>query len=259
MNTHIECTSDSLDHNIQTHLLLDYDKYFKVKAITEKYIKCPLTQSIFIDPVITNTGITYEKNLIEKSINCGNLCHITGKIITSFIPNVLVKNLIEIYKYNSEDFYNKLLKIITCPINNLIFSDPVVCNTGITYEKNSIEKWLENNETCPINNVILISLTRDSILKKLIDEIGSNLTTYENWKRHYSIEYVFQTVNYGNTNQGSIYKLSKLIGKNFKSLNEIKKQKNINPHKLPITLTREMFELLFHQSRIFCFTYELDY
>ena len=61
---------------------------------------CPITNSTFIDPVITPFGQTYEKNAIEKWIEKYHTSPITKKHleINSLIPNYALKNLIEEYK-----------------------------------------------------------------------------------------------------------------------------------------------------------------
>ncbi|GFZ00192.1 ARM repeat superfamily protein [Actinidia rufa] len=46
-----------------------------------------------------------------------------------------------------------------CPISLDVMKDPVALSTGITYDRESIEKWIESgNHTCPITNQVLKSL-----------------------------------------------------------------------------------------------------
>jgi hypothetical protein len=40
---------------------------------------------------------------------------------------------------------------LTCPITTLIFLEPVSINSGITYEKSAIVRWLQQNSSCPIS------------------------------------------------------------------------------------------------------------
>uniref|UniRef100_A0A7N0VCB6 U-box domain-containing protein n=1 Tax=Kalanchoe fedtschenkoi TaxID=63787 RepID=A0A7N0VCB6_KALFE len=46
-----------------------------------------------------------------------------------------------------------------CPISLDLMKDPVTLSTGITYDRQSIETWLENgsNKTCPVTNRVLSS------------------------------------------------------------------------------------------------------
>lgn len=69
-----------------------------------------------------------------------------------------------------------------CPISIDLMKDPVIISTGITYDRTSIEKWIESgNNTCPVTNTILT--THDQIpnhtIRKMIQgwcvEIGSSL------------------------------------------------------------------------------------
>ncbi|GAV60462.1 U-box domain-containing protein [Cephalotus follicularis] len=43
-----------------------------------------------------------------------------------------------------------------CPISLDLMKDPVTLHTGITYDRENIEKWIEaGNETCPVTNQVL--------------------------------------------------------------------------------------------------------
>lgn len=53
---------------------------------------------------------------------------------------------------NMEDLKRKMLNIVTCPISNLIFDDPVVSKYGKTFERTEIERWLEIRKVCPLTN-----------------------------------------------------------------------------------------------------------
>ncbi|OIW05173.1 hypothetical protein TanjilG_19804 [Lupinus angustifolius] len=60
-----------------------------------------------------------------------------------------------------------------CPISLEIMKDPVTISTGITYDRESIEKWLftEKNKTCPITKQPFsdsIDLTPNHTLRRLI-------------------------------------------------------------------------------------------
>ncbi|KAK2664596.1 hypothetical protein Ddye_003170 [Dipteronia dyeriana] len=60
-----------------------------------------------------------------------------------------------------------------CPISLDLMKDPVTLSSGITYDRESIEKWLEDgNFTCPVTNQVLRSFDRipNHILRKMIQE-----------------------------------------------------------------------------------------
>ncbi|MQL41471.1 U-box domain-containing protein, partial [Escherichia coli] len=45
-----------------------------------------------------------------------------------------------------------------CPVSLELMNDPVTLPTGITYDRESIEKWIEaGNKTCPVTNQVLTS------------------------------------------------------------------------------------------------------
>ncbi|GMI98448.1 hypothetical protein HRI_003514100 [Hibiscus trionum] len=46
-----------------------------------------------------------------------------------------------------------------CPISLDLMKDPVTLSTGITYDRQSIDKWIEaGNFTCPLTNQVLRTL-----------------------------------------------------------------------------------------------------
>ncbi|XP_044507707.1 E3 ubiquitin-protein ligase PUB23-like [Mangifera indica] len=60
-----------------------------------------------------------------------------------------------------------------CPISLEIMKDPVTVSTGITYDRQSIEKWLfsEKNNTCPVTKQVLptdYDLTPNHAVRRLI-------------------------------------------------------------------------------------------
>ncbi|KAK6938825.1 U-box domain [Dillenia turbinata] len=60
-----------------------------------------------------------------------------------------------------------------CPISGRLMYDPVVIASGQTFEKASIEKWLnEGNQICPVTGTALIhlSLTVNAAIKELISK-----------------------------------------------------------------------------------------
>tara|TARA_Y100000741_G_scaffold99818_1_gene74102 strand:+ start:245 stop:535 length:291 start_codon:yes stop_codon:yes gene_type:complete len=59
-------------------------------------ILCPISHQIMIQPVITNTGITYEKKFLYTWLEENKLCPVTKKIIDkdSIVPNIQLKNTI---------------------------------------------------------------------------------------------------------------------------------------------------------------------
>lgn len=60
-----------------------------------------------------------------------------------------------------------------CPISLDLMKDPVTLSTGITYDRESIEKWTEaGNQTCPVTNQVLTSfeVIPNHALRKMIQD-----------------------------------------------------------------------------------------
>ena len=77
-------------------------------TIEDKYpeIVCSLTNELMINPVITNKGISYEKEAIEEWLNNKKICPITNEYLdkTLLITNYTLKNLIS--KLNTDNNKN---------------------------------------------------------------------------------------------------------------------------------------------------------
>ena len=59
-----------------------------------------------------------------------------------------------------------------CPISCALFKDPVVCQDGVTYERQYIDQWLQNSNTSPITREEISDTTqyRNIALKSAMDE-----------------------------------------------------------------------------------------
>ena len=66
------------------------------------------------------------------------------------------------------------LPSFSCPLTFDVMRDPVMlAETGQTYEREEIERWLSNNDTCPSTNVRLHGkhqLVSNIGLRKAIEE-----------------------------------------------------------------------------------------
>ena len=73
-------------------------------------------------------------------------------------------------EYSADDTFR-------CPITKEILVEPyIMVDTGITYERSAIKKWLQDHNTCPLTNIQLKSrkIIKNKILETLIDEHISN-------------------------------------------------------------------------------------
>jgi len=66
---------------------------------------CPLTKEIFVDPVVTSDGTTYERFVISKILTrLGNRCPLKGNNLESstLISNIILKKIIEDFSKNAK-------------------------------------------------------------------------------------------------------------------------------------------------------------
>lgn len=63
-----------------------------------------------------------------------------------------------------------------CPITQEIMRDPVMCCDGHSYERNAIMRWLQNNNTSPMTNLIMddTSMYPNISLRQNIEEFVNN-------------------------------------------------------------------------------------
>ncbi|KAL9641487.1 hypothetical protein ABK040_013412 [Willaertia magna] len=80
-------------------------------------------------------------------------------------------NSTEVIEKQIEEWRKKLDKFI-CPISQQIMINPVIIETGQTYERKSIEEWFKLKNTCPSTGLQVKSktLTNNYVLKTTIQE-----------------------------------------------------------------------------------------
>lgn len=80
----------------------------------------------------------------------------------------------------------KLNHLLTCPLTQQIFREPVTTDDGTTFERSAIESWFQTNDTNPLTKEKLASKTlipnrqvqdmvvyfRDQLVKQFVDVIG---------------------------------------------------------------------------------------
>ncbi|QCD91035.1 STIP1 homology and U-box containing protein 1 [Vigna unguiculata] len=89
-------------HHVESDQSLNYDQYITHSSelggvdLPEEY-KCPISSRLMYDPVIIESGVTYERMWIKKWFDGGNdICPKTRKALihTALTPNVVMKDLI---------------------------------------------------------------------------------------------------------------------------------------------------------------------
>ena len=139
---------------------LDIDKNkFREMSLTYiknnliKYLTCPLTKNIFIDPVTTLDGHTFERDEILKEINSKGQNPLTGmKLTTNEIKeNKLVAKISNVFRTNKDFKFDTLIeirKLLINPNTNAFYLNPYVIwagsRTGETGEEESDSIKYEN-------------------------------------------------------------------------------------------------------------------
>ncbi|KAK1421511.1 hypothetical protein QVD17_23905 [Tagetes erecta] len=71
---------------------------FQIELTIPAHFRCPISLDMMKDPVTLSTGITYDRESIEKWIRDGNqTCPVTNQFLTSFdqIPNHMIRRMIQ--------------------------------------------------------------------------------------------------------------------------------------------------------------------
>lgn len=116
---------------------------------------CPLTKKIFLEPVVLNSGMTYEYEAIKEWVRYSSKCPITGQEIKSAGKNLVLKELISHKKiYTVNIFFND---------TNFLRSLELDRENGNNNEKNQLNSrcYLKDN-----NLVVDIFIDYEIYIKK---------------------------------------------------------------------------------------------
>ncbi|KAL5722009.1 RxLR effector protein Avr3a [Ranunculus cassubicifolius] len=75
-----------------------YEKSPRLEITIPNHFRCPISLDLMKDPVTLSTGITYDRESIEKWVEAGNLtCPVTNQVLTSLeqIPNHAIRRMIQ--------------------------------------------------------------------------------------------------------------------------------------------------------------------
>lgn len=59
---------------------------------------------------------------------------------------------------------------MVCPISFELMTDPVILNTGISYQRAHISAWLQNHTACPVTNQNVTTLQPNITLRNAVEE-----------------------------------------------------------------------------------------
>ncbi|KAL9646355.1 hypothetical protein ABK040_014507 [Willaertia magna] len=133
-----------------------------------------------------------------------------------------------------EEWKNKYLNKYICSISQQLMIDPVIIETGHTFERSSIEEWLKSKNTCPI--------TRKKLKVKVpTPNFGLRLTINENIEKY--IKKLIKHVKLWTNDINLIDLCSELINE---SLDLIKNNNNFNNLQNELKLLK--FDILLNQN-----------
>ena len=198
---------------------------------SNNYLKCPLTKKLIkIAIVLVDDGYSYEKEAINEWLKTNVTSPVTGiklenkKCIDNFLLQTIING--EEYEFNCPISYNKMY-------------DPVLINTGHTFDKVSIEKHFKTKNTNPLTNEILtdkklisnntirnlIYDSFDNCRKKLkISEIINFLTRIDNLE---ILDVVKELASSYEKNHNMYMKICKVVENYIENNNKIKLKNDI--------------------------------
>ncbi len=140
-------------------------------AIT--HLLCPFTQKLFKQPVIIETGHSFEKGELTDLLTH---CPLTKKKLTfqSFIPNLAIESIAQrLAASKTQDTFFERMPAFASPISGRLFQKPVVVSSGITYEESEADALFAQNNLCPVMGVPLIPSIKipNLALKELMEVV----------------------------------------------------------------------------------------
>ena len=155
----------------------------RLEFLKEKFydaLTCPISLDIFKEPVIVNSGHTYEKEYIMKIINDTGIDPLTRKPLNKHIviDNYLVNKLNNVFNSGinfNENIFNKMIELLKCHLSKKIFHEPYLASVGykgMTYERSYIETYVFNKKKDPtFNENIQGDLIKNYVIKDMVDAL----------------------------------------------------------------------------------------
>ena len=121
--------------------------------IKEKFIECltcPLTADIFLNPVTTPEGQTFDKNYLLKELEKTGKNPLTRSPLNEnhLVENKLVRDLCEILKFNLNNFdmksFKEMKNLLINKNTKKFYSNPYVINVGINKGETTDEFVFKN-------------------------------------------------------------------------------------------------------------------
>lgn len=116
-------------------------------------LNCPITFDRFKAPTTTNSGQTYEYDQIAQLLDQKKNDPLTNDHLTCLISNRLVQQISVYFSANlstqgenniSEEQKRELERLLTCPLSGRFLSEPVLIDSGITYDRRALEEHIQS-------------------------------------------------------------------------------------------------------------------
>jgi hypothetical protein len=109
----------------------------------EEYFICPISNERIENAVVLADGYSYDKKAIVEWLKKNDISPITNNKLDN--KNIIVNRLLDqLIRQESCDF--------SCSICGQLMTNPMLVESGYTYECDSIKKWLKKTERNPLTN-----------------------------------------------------------------------------------------------------------
>ncbi|KAF7813482.1 U-box domain-containing protein 21-like [Senna tora] len=138
-----------------------------LEIVIPAHFKCPISLDLMKDPVTLSTGITYDRDAIERWFQDGNFtCPVTNQILTTFdlVPNHALRVLIQEWCVENRRFGIDRIPTPRVPVSPIEIADALLHmkasatrldRYGVMESVQRIEKWRcesERNKRCIVEN-----------------------------------------------------------------------------------------------------------
>lgn len=172
-------------HDKKMNYKLPYEKYnfLENKWETKKVVNLSMSGSSFFP--VENQKITLDGKWKQGKLNGPTIISIGNKKVEGiykngkkegFFNDIYYRNDIPVsyYEVKWEERVKKIRNIpsnFKCPISLEIMKDPVIIESGITFDRETIQEWFLSHNTCPLTrNNVSIKCIPNKILKTMIQE-----------------------------------------------------------------------------------------
>ncbi|KAK7290226.1 hypothetical protein RIF29_04495 [Crotalaria pallida] len=143
------------------------------EVVIPNHFKCPVSLELMNDPVTLSTGITYDRESIEKWIVSGNkTCPVTNQVLTNFdmIPNHAIRKMIQDWCVENSSYGIQRIPTPRIPLssnqvkdtcNRLTVASQHVNETRCQVLVGKIKVWgreSERNKRCMVENGVGVVL-----------------------------------------------------------------------------------------------------